>query len=68
MTDVTVSEAVAEYFFQQCIGEHGGPSGPIEHNPPIQSLLSAHGVYVNRHNFARFLRQCADHLEKRPPF
>lgn len=68
MPDVTVSEAVAEYFFQQCAGEHKGVGGALPHNPTIWSLMRAHGIYENKHDFARFLRQCADHLEKGQPF
>jgi len=67
MSDVTVSEAVAKYFYEQCSGQYNGHMSMIPNNPVLFGLLQAHSV-GSPTDFARFCRQVADQLEKEQPF
>jgi len=65
--DITVSEAVAEYFYDQCAGMYSGHMAAIPNNPVIYGLIKAHSA-DQKVDFARFLRQVADKLEAEPKF
>ena len=63
MMDVTVSEATAQFFYEQCAGEYTGHMSLIPNNPVIHGLIKAHSA-IERSDFTRFLRQCADKLDR----
>lgn len=65
--EVTVSEAVATYFYEQVCGMYSGHMAGIPNNPVLYGLAKAHRVDTHE-DFARFLRQCADQLTKEQPF
>ena len=65
--DVTVSQAVAHYFYNQVCGEYAGHMSMIPNSPVLYGLTQAHAVRSEK-DFASFLRQCAAHLEKEPVF
>lgn len=67
MSDVTVSEAMARYFYEQCAGEHNGSMASMPNNPVLHGLMMAHSVN-GYDDFARFLRQVADQLTKEQQF
>jgi len=67
MVEVTVSEPVAQFFYQQCAGETNGHMASIPNNPVIYGLIQAHKA-MSPDDFARFLRQVADCLTKEQPF
>lgn len=65
--DIKVSEAVAKYFYNQVCGLYSGHMALIPNNPVLQGLMEAHGVN-NPKDFAGFLREVADNLEKDSAF
>ena len=65
--EVTVSEAVAQYFYEQCCGAYTGHMAHTPNNPVIDGLIKAHRC-KKPEDFARFLRQVADHLEQGDKF
>ena len=65
--DVTVSEPVAYFFYEQCAGESNGHMSMIPNNPVLSGLCKAHAIHT-KEDFSRFLRQVADSLEKEQPF
>lgn len=65
--ELTVSEPMAQFFMDQCVGDHNGHMAAIANNPVIMSVCKAHGVST-KEDFARFLRQVADQLTKEQPF
>ena len=65
--ELTVSEPVAEFFMQQCVGEHSGHMSMIPNNPVLYGLVQSHRA-LGRNEFVRFLRQIADQLDKDIPF
>ena len=65
--NVKASEAVADYFYEQCCGDYPGHMGRIPNNPNLWGLMQSHAA-TDRESFARFLRTCAEHLEKEQPF
>ena len=67
MSELTVSEPMAKYFYDQCSGMYNGHMAAIPNNPVLYGLMVAHGVNT-KEDFARFLRQVADQLTKKQPF
>ncbi|MCK5639852.1 MAG: hypothetical protein KAJ19_03615 [Gammaproteobacteria bacterium] len=65
--DLTVSEASAIYFYEQCVGTFDGHMAAIPNNPVLRGLCLAHGV-KHQDDFVRFLRQVAEQLGKEQPF
>lgn len=67
MSDLMVSEAMAELFYDQCGGESNGHMAAIPNSPILQSILNVHKANT-REEFAGFLRQVAEQLTKEQPF
>lgn len=65
--DVTVSEPMAAFFMEQCMGSYNGHMAAIPNNPVLDAVCKAHSVH-NKEQFARFLRQVADQLTKDQKF
>jgi len=65
--DLTVSEAMAQYFYDQCAGQYNGYMAALLNNPVIYGLVMAHSA-DRKEDFVRFLRQVADKLEVKPEF
>ena len=65
--DIKVSEPVAEYFMDQCIGETSGHMAMIPNNPVLAGLCKAHRV-ESKDDFAKFLIDMAAQLTKEQPF
>lgn len=58
-----VSVGVANFFMEQCIGEHNGHMAAIPNNPVLMGLLNAHDA-CQQDKFAAFLREVADKLDR----
>lgn len=58
-----VSEASAIYFFIQCAGFYNESTGSVARNPKIQEMVISHGAEKS-HDFAIFLRNIADQLDR----
>ncbi len=65
--DITVSESVAKYFYEQCAGSFTGHMANVPNNPVLHGLLHAHSV-SSKQDFSRFLHQVAEKLIKDQPF
>ena len=65
--EIKVSEPVAEYFMEQCMGETSGHMAMIPNNPTLFGLCKAHRINSKEH-FAAFLRDVANELEKKQLF
>jgi hypothetical protein len=65
--DIKVSEPVATFFMDQCIGETSGHMAMIPNNPVLDGLITAHGV-KNKKDFAAFLIDVSNQLMKGQPF
>lgn len=65
--DIKVSEPVAEFFMDQCMGESTGHMAMIPNNAVLFGLTSAHRV-KSKEDFAKFLIDVAAQLTKEQPF
>jgi len=65
--EIKVSEPVAEYFMDQCMGETSGHMALIPNNAVLFGLCKAHRIN-SKENFAAFLRDVANELTKPQPF
>jgi hypothetical protein len=65
--DIKVSEPVAEYFMEQCVGSSNGHMMGIPNCPALYGLCRAHRI-DGKKDFARFLIDVAEQLNKQPPF
>jgi len=65
--DLKVSEAVAEFFMDQCMGETSGHMSMIPNNPVLFGLVSAHRART-KEDFAAFLIDVSNQLMKVQPF
>jgi hypothetical protein len=65
--EIKVSEPVAEYFMEQCMGEVNGHMAAIPNNPVLFGLCKAHRINSKEH-FAAFLIDVANQLTKEQPF
>ena len=65
--DIKVSEPVAEFFMDQCMGESAGQMAMAPNNPVLFGLTMAHRVKT-KEDFAKFLLDVAAQLTKERPF
>lgn len=69
--EIEVNQSTAEFFMDQCIGQHTGHMAMIPNNPTLFSLTRMHTTAIlgekrqmDRLQFAKFCRGVADQLEK----
>ena len=65
--DIKVSEPVAEFFMDQCMGESTGQMAMVPNNPVLFGLTAAHRI-KGKEDFAKFLIDVANQLTKEQPF
>ena len=65
--EIKVSEPVAEFFMDQCIGETSGHMAMIPNNTILSGLCKAHRVN-DKPQFAAFLQDIVNELQKDQPF
>ena len=58
-----VSEAVAEFFMNQCVGEQNGHMAMIPNHPVLYGLCAAHGVKSPK-DFAAFLQDIVNNIPR----
>jgi len=63
--EVKVNEAIANLFYEQCMGTHSGHMANIPNNPVLMSICVASGV-KDVNSFKQFLASVDDHLLPTP--
>jgi len=58
----SVNNPTALLFYDQCLGGSNGHMATIPNSPIMESICAAHGIKTQK-DFARFLREAADHLD-----
>jgi len=67
MKEIHISKESAQFFTEQCRGEHTGHMAMIPNNPTLHGFCKAYGVKTDC-DFACFLRSVADALTEGKEF
>lgn len=64
---IQVNEAMAELFYEQCVGQYNGHMSAIPNNPTLMSICKACGV-KDKKDFKEFLLKLSENINDSNPF